>query len=61
MGQALASFVKDQSGVTGIEYGVIALGVALAVISAADVMGHHLKLVLHIAAALTTKAAPTLH
>jgi len=40
---------------------VIALGVALAVISAADVMGHHLKLVLHIAAALTTKAAPALH
>ena len=39
MGQALASFVKDQSGVTGIEYTLIAAVVLVTTMSAMTVVG----------------------
>ncbi len=62
MGKAPVTFLEDQSGVTGIEYGVIALGIMLVIVSAVGIMGQHLKLSLfHIAAALIAGGPPTIH
>jgi len=39
MKNILARFVKDESGATAIEYGLIAAGIALAIIAAVNGLG----------------------
>lgn len=43
MTNLLARFVKDESGATAIEYGLIASGIALAVIAAVQATGTKLS------------------
>lgn len=43
MTKLLARFVKDESGATAIEYGLIAAGIALAVITAVQTTGTKLS------------------
>ena len=45
MGNLVLRFVKDESGATAIEYGLIAAGIAVAIIAAVQAVG----------SALTTK------
>ena len=61
MGRAITTFLADPSGVTGIEYGVIACSIALILVSAAASAGHHLQVLFHIAAALSPDGSPALH
>jgi pilus assembly protein Flp/PilA len=39
MTKLVARFVKDESGATAIEYGLIAAGIALAIITAVNTLG----------------------
>lgn len=39
MSKLVARFVKDESGATAIEYGLIAAGIALAIITAVNTLG----------------------
>jgi len=43
MKNLLARFVKDQSGATAIEYGLIAAGISLAIIAAVNGLGSSLS------------------
>jgi pilus assembly protein Flp/PilA len=43
MKKLVASFVKDESGATAIEYGLIAAGIALAIIAAVQGVGGKLS------------------
>ena len=43
MRSKLAAFLNDQSGATAIEYGLIATGIALAIIPVITGVGSHLK------------------
>jgi pilus assembly protein Flp/PilA len=43
MKNLIARFVKDQSGATAIEYGLIAAGIALAIIAAVQGVGTSLS------------------
>ncbi len=43
MSQLLASFAKDQSGATAIEYGLIAAGIAVAIIAVVNGLGTQLN------------------
>ena len=43
MKNLLARFVKDESGATAIEYGLIAAGIALAIITVVNGMGSKLN------------------
>ena len=43
MTKLVARFVKDESGATAIEYGLIAAGIALAVITAVQLTGTNLN------------------
>ena len=43
MKNLLARFVKDESGATAIEYGLIAAGIALAIITAVNSVGSSLN------------------
>jgi pilus assembly protein Flp/PilA len=43
MKNLIARFVKDESGATAIEYGLIATGIALAVIAAVNGVGSSLS------------------
>ena len=43
MKNLIARFVKDESGATAIEYGLIAAGIALAVITAVKLTGSNLN------------------
>ena len=45
MKNLLARFVKDESGATAIEYGLIASGIAVAIIVAVNLVGTNLNLV----------------
>ena len=45
MKNLIARFVKDESGATAIEYGLIAAGIALAVIAAVNGLGTNLNTV----------------
>ncbi|MGA0533080.1 Flp family type IVb pilin [Hansschlegelia sp. KR7-227] len=36
-------FVKDESGATAIEYGLIAVGIAIAIITAVGIVGDNLE------------------
>jgi pilus assembly protein Flp/PilA len=42
MTNLIARFVKDESGATAIEYGLIAAGIALAIISIVNTLGSSL-------------------
>lgn len=42
MSQFLKSFVKDESGATAIEYGLIAAGIAVVIITAVQLVGTNL-------------------
>jgi pilus assembly protein Flp/PilA len=42
MKNILARFLKDESGATAIEYGLIAAGIALAIITAVNTVGTNL-------------------
>ncbi|MBI1238497.1 MAG: Flp family type IVb pilin [Alphaproteobacteria bacterium] len=39
MSQFFSRFFKDESGATAIEYGLIAAGIAVAIIAAVDALG----------------------
>jgi pilus assembly protein Flp/PilA len=39
MRKSLQRFVRDESGVTAIEYGLIAAGIAVVIITAVDLVG----------------------
>jgi pilus assembly protein Flp/PilA len=43
MKNLIARFVKDESGATAIEYGLIAAGIALAIIAAVQTVGTKLN------------------
>jgi pilus assembly protein Flp/PilA len=43
MKNLIARFVKDESGATAIEYGLIAAGIALAIITIVNGLGTQLK------------------
>jgi pilus assembly protein Flp/PilA len=43
MSQLLTRFCKDESGATAIEYGLIAAGIAVAIIAAVQATGSNLK------------------
>jgi pilus assembly protein Flp/PilA len=43
MKNLIARFVKDQSGATAIEYGLIAAGISLAIIAAVNGLGSKLS------------------
>jgi len=43
MFRLLASFQKDQSGATAIEYGLIAAGIAVAIIATVEALGTNLN------------------
>jgi pilus assembly protein Flp/PilA len=43
MKNIIARFVKDESGATAIEYGLIAAGISLAIISAVNGLGTKLN------------------
>jgi pilus assembly protein Flp/PilA len=43
MRQRLIAFLDDESGATAIEYGLIATGIALAIIPVITGVGSHLK------------------
>ena len=43
MKNLIARFVKDESGATAIEYGLIAAGIAVAIISAVNGLGTKLS------------------
>ncbi len=43
MKNLLARFVKDQSGATAIEYGLIAAGISLAIIAVVNGLGSNLN------------------
>ena len=43
MNNLVSRFVKDESGATAIEYGLIAAGIALAIITVVTTMGTNLN------------------
>jgi pilus assembly protein Flp/PilA len=43
MKSLIASFLKDESGATAIEYGLIAAGIAIAIITAVNGLGTKLS------------------
>jgi pilus assembly protein Flp/PilA len=43
MKNLIARFVKDESGATAIEYGLIAAGIALAIIATVNSLGSNLN------------------
>ena len=45
MKNLIARFVKDESGATAIEYGLIAAGISLAIIAAVNGLGTNLNTV----------------
>jgi pilus assembly protein Flp/PilA len=57
--KTLARFMNDESGATAIEYGLIAALIAVAIISAATILGTNLASVFtQVSDALPTAAAP---
>ena len=41
--QSLHAFVTDENGVTAIEYGLLAAGIALAIVTVLSTVGRHLS------------------
>lgn len=60
MGNAFARFLQDQSGVTGIEYAVIAFCIALALVAGAQSAGLHVALTLKRLAVVMINGQPLL-
>jgi len=56
MVKAFVAFLKDQSGVTGIEYGVLTFATALVLVSAAGAAGRHLRVIFQILGGLSAHA-----
>jgi pilus assembly protein Flp/PilA len=56
MKNLIARFVKDESGATAIEYGLIAAGISLAIIAAVNALGTTLSSTF---TGISTKLAPT--
>lgn len=57
--KGFVGFLRDQEGVTAIEYGLIAALIALAIITAVTLVGTNLDLLFdRIAACLTTAGCP---
>jgi pilus assembly protein Flp/PilA len=55
--KSLTRFLKDDSGATAIEYGLIAAGIAIVIIAAVQLVGTNLDVIFdRIAAALTVPA-----
>jgi pilus assembly protein Flp/PilA len=55
--KSLTRFLKDESGATAIEYGLIAAGIAIVIIVAVQLVGTNLDIIFdRIAAALTVPA-----
>ena len=48
MKNLIARFVKDESGATAIEYGLIAAGISLAIIAAVNGLGTNLNSQVHL-------------
>ena len=58
MKNLVSRFVKDESGATAIEYGLIAAGISVVIITAVNLVGTNLNDVFNfIAGKLTTPAA----
>jgi pilus assembly protein Flp/PilA len=58
MKNIVSRFVKDESGATAIEYGLIAAGISIAIITAVQLVGTNLDLIFdRIGTALTVPAA----
>lgn len=58
--ERLKRFLKDEDGVTAIEYGLIAALIAVAIILAITAVGSNLSTIFnHIAGELKIKSAPT--
>ena len=55
MAQAFVRFLQDQSGATAIEYGVVALFVAIVLIAVAQPIGLHVSVTLVRAVGFITK------
>ena len=58
MSKLFASFVKDESGATAIEYGLIAALIALAIVVGAGALGNALNAQFANVAVALNKAAP---
>jgi pilus assembly protein Flp/PilA len=43
MGEVLSRFLRDESGATAIEYGLIAAGIAVVIIAAVQLVGSNLN------------------
>ena len=58
MSKLFANFVKDESGATAIEYGLIAALIALAIVVGAGALGNALNAQFSAVAVSLNKAAP---
>jgi pilus assembly protein Flp/PilA len=59
MKNLVSRFVNDESGATAIEYGLIAAGIALAIITAVQLVGTNLTATFNdVATGVQKKAAP---
>ena len=58
MSKLFANFVKDESGATAIEYGLIAALIALAIVVGASALGNSLNAQFSNIAVALNKAAP---
>ena len=58
MSKLFANFVKDESGATAIEYGLIAALIALAIVTGASLLGNALNAQFNNIAIALNKAAP---
>jgi pilus assembly protein Flp/PilA len=61
MGTVVGRFLADETGVTAVEYGLIALFVSLVLVAAAGVAGQHLRQFFHLAATVVVKGPPKVH
>ena len=58
MNQFISRFLKDESGATAIEYGLIAAGIAVVIIAAVTAVGSNLTLTFQSAANAVGPTAP---
>ena len=59
MSQFLKSFAKNESGATAIEYGLIAAGIAVAIIAAVNLLGTNLNNLFNGIAGKVSTATPS--
>jgi pilus assembly protein Flp/PilA len=58
MKRLFVRFAKDESGVTAIEYGLIAAGISIAILAAVTLIGTQLNALFGTVATALTPAAP---